>query len=358
MRAGTGGSAGGGTGRAGGAAGGDAALLKVGVAPGQATLGSLGSLSRLGNLSRVERLGGRDPSAAAAGGGGGGGGGPGPKDRRKQGGARVRGAALREAEAEAAAAEAAEGVGVQLFQGLARSDAAEVSLVPAAKAEAPRDRFQLQKLSSAQLSRLLRTLGGTAPPEPPPPLVAGGAAAAEAAAAHRAALVAAMKQAMAEAPLALLDEVCLEIEAASAAKPRARRHSGHADGTARHGGGSRHRSASGGCAASGAVGGDGAGGSEGRQGRPGSARANGKEGTEGGTPRERRRRSSRDGDEEPRLSRRPSHGRHPHGHTRAEREVRRLERRVADALNSDRAAVEASRAERALNARLRAAGVT
>ena len=276
----------------------------------------------------------------------------------------MRGAALREAEAEAEAAEAAEEVGLQLFQGLARRDAAEVSLVPAAKAEAPRDRFQLHKLSAAQLSNLLRTLGGAAPPEPPPPLVAGGAAAAEAAAAHQAALVAAMKQAMAAAPLALLDEVCLEIEAASAAKPRARRHAGHAghaghaDGTARHNGGSRHRSASGGGAASGAVGGDVAGGSEGRQGRSGIARTSSKDGKEDGTPRERRRRSSRDGDAELRLSRRPSHEDHSHGHTKAEREARRLERRVADALNSDRDGVEASRAERALNARLRAAGVT
>jgi hypothetical protein len=237
-----------------------------------------------------------------------------------------------------------------------------VSLVPAAKAEAPRDRFQLHKLSAAQLGSLLRTLGGTAPPEPPPPLIAGGAAAAEAAAAHQAALVAAMKQAMAAAPLALLDEVCLEIEAASAAKPRARRHAGHADGTARHSGGSRHRSASSGGAASGvasgAVGGDAAGGSEGRRGRSGIARTSSKDGEEDGAPRERRRRSSRDGDAELRLSRRPSHEGHSHGHTKAEREARRLERRVADALNSDRDGVEASRAERALNARLRAAGVT
>ena len=301
MRAGlhaTGSGAVGGTGRAGGAADGGAALLKVGVAPSQATLGALGSLSRLGNTSAAIGSGG------GGGGGGVGGGGPGPKDRRKQGGGRVRGAALREAEAAAEAAEAAEEtqMGLQLFQGLARRDAAEVSLVPVAKAEAPRDRFQLHKLSAAQLGSLLRTLGGTAPPEPPPPLVAGGAAATEAAAAHQAALVAAMKQAMAAAPLALLDEVCLEIEAASAAKPRPRRHAGntghagHADGTASHSGGSRHRSASGGGAASGTVGGDAAGGSEGRHGRSGIARTSSKDGKEDGTPRERRRRSSREGE--------------------------------------------------------------
>ena len=80
-----------------------------------------------------------------------------------------------------------------------------MSLQPAAKAEAPQDRFQLHKLPPARLSALLKKLGGIEP-QPLADDTGGAAATKAAAAAHQAALVAAMRAAMAEAPLALLDE--------------------------------------------------------------------------------------------------------------------------------------------------------
>jgi len=172
---------------------------------------------------------------------------------------------------------------------------------------------------------------------------------------------------MAEAPLALLDELCVDIEAASAVKPRGkgRRHPSLPDGRAPHyrqdgtphqqhggtphrpeGGGSRRRSASTSCsdAAASAASAAGGGGESHRRRPHRTSSLDAKDAKEDGTPRHVRRSKS-------------AHDGHSHS-TAKDREARRLERRVAEALTSDREGVEMARAERSLNARLRAAGVT
>ena len=373
------------------AGGGGGGLLKVGAAP---------KAAAASGMSRVERL------AAGVVGNGGGGVGDGsgaaaaatPEQRgcrssgktrgsRSAGGARGKAAAEAEAAAAAKQQQQDEAERIRLFDGLKRVDdgEADVSLGVAPKAEAPHERFDLYRIPAPKLERLLKKLGGRPLPPPPPKAAQGTGSISSSgevlAAQHQAALVAALRDAMGEAPLALVDEVCAEIETISKALKGKKSTGGatkhrrgslseklNADGTPRQARHDRHGKSSDGGEAGG-----GGGGGERRhadgtprkaQARRGS-RTNLGTGTGGatagtaavdGTPRHRRKSTKpKEGDAAgASASGTPGMRRKK---TTVERQASKLEKRVAEALDEDREAVELARAERELEARLNAAGV-
>ena len=221
------------------------------------------------------------------------------------------------------------------FQHLERYDATDgaISLETVAVGEAAADPYDLSRLSASQLDTLLRKLSGSgSAPLSLPPSEETGAASSLAERANTEALITQVRAAMASAPLALLDEACeLIVSATAAANSAPPGGHGRANSSSVRKGG-RHT-------------GGGSGGS-------GGSRHERKH----GEAREHARSSSakaRDG-----AAKRAEGGgaaeaapeRHHRSHRRSKE--RALDRRIEEALNPDRDAVEAKRRARRLERRL------